>query len=176
MIAQWPIMHYALSINTGEVLMLEPTPTYLTPEGKLKLEEELEYLKTTKRKELAERLNFAIKQGDLSENADYIAAKEDQAFLEGRIRTLENMLRHVTLIEEQTGGEVRLGSRVTVSEVGADDPETFLIVGAAEADPTRQRISNESPLGRALLGKHIGDEVEIDAPAGKITFQIVSIE
>ena len=176
MIAQWPIMHYALSINTGEVLMLEPTPTYLTPEGKLKLEEELEYLKTTKRKELAERLNFAIKQGDLSENADYIAAKEDQAFLEGRIRTLENMLRHVTLIEEQTGGEVRLGSRVTVSEVGADDPETFSIVGAAEADPTRQRISNESPLGRALLGKHIGDEVEIDAPAGKITFQIVSIE
>jgi len=176
MIAQWPIMHYALSINTGEVLMLEPTPTYLTPEGKLKLEEELEYLKTTKRKELAERLNFAIKQGDLSENADYIAAKEDQAFLEGRIRTLENMLRHVTLIEEQTGGEVRLGSRVTVSEVGADDPETFSIVGAAEADPTRQRISNESPLGRALLGKHIGDEVEIDAPAGKMTFQIVSIE
>jgi len=176
MIAQWPIMHYALSINTGEVLMLEPTPTYLTPEGKLKLEEELEYLKTTKRKELAERLNFAIKQGDLSENADYIAAKEDQAFLEGRIRTLENMLRHVTLIEEQTGGEVRLGSRVTVSEVGADDPETFLIVGAAEADPTRQRISNESPLGRALLGKHIGDEVEIDAPAGKMTFKIVSIE
>lgn len=156
--------------------MLEPTPTYLTPEGKLKLEEELEYLKTTKRKELAERLNFAIKQGDLSENADYIAAKEDQAFLEGRIRTLENMLRHVTLIEEQTGGEVRLGSRVTVSEVGADDPETFLIVGAAEADPTRQRISNESPLGRALLGKHIGDEVEIDAPAGKMTFKIVSIE
>jgi len=156
--------------------MLEPTPTYLTPEGKQKLEEELEHLKTTKRKELAERLNFAIKQGDLSENADYIAAKEDQAFLEGRIRTLENMLRHVALIEEQTGGEVRLGSRVTVAEIGFDDPETFSIVGAPEADPTRQRISNESPLGRALLGKHIGDEVEIDAPAGKITFQIVSIE
>src|SRR5512136_1568219 len=101
--------------------MQEPTPTYLTPEGKQKLEEELEYLKTTKRKELAERLNFAIKQGDLSENADYIAAKEDQAFLEGRIHTLEGMLRHVSIIEEQTGGAVRLGSRVTVAEVGFDD-------------------------------------------------------
>jgi transcription elongation factor GreA len=156
--------------------MQEPTPTYLTPEGKLKLEEELEHLKTTKRKELAERLNFAIKQGDLSENADYIAAKEDQAFLEGRIRTLENMLRHVSIIEDQTGGAVRIGSRVTVAEVGYGDPETFSIVGAAEADPTRQRISNESPLGSALLGKHVGDKVEVDAPAGKIVFAIVSIE
>ncbi len=156
--------------------MLEPTPTYLTPEGKLKLEEELEHLKTTRRKELAERLNFAIKQGDLSENADYIAAKEEQAFLEGRIRTIENMLRHVSIIEDQTGGAVRIGSRVTVAEVGYDDPETFSIVGAAEADPTKQRISNESPLGRALLGRHIGDQVEVDAPAGKIVFVIVSIE
>lgn len=156
--------------------MLEPTPTYLTPEGKLKLEEELEHLNTTRRKELAERLNFAIKQGDLSENADYIAAKEEQAFLEGRIRTIENMLRHVSIIEDQTGGAVRIGSRVTVAEVGYDDPETFSIVGAAEADPTKQRISNESPLGRALLGRHIGDQVEVDAPAGKIVFVIVSIE
>lgn len=156
--------------------MLEPTPTYLTPEGKLKLEEELEHLKTTRRKELAERLNFAIKQGDLSENADYSAAKEEQAFLEGRIRTIENMLRHVSIIEDQTGGAVRIGSRVTVAEVGYDDPETFSIVGAAEADPTKQRISNESPLGRALLGRHIGDQVEVDAPAGKIVFVIVSIE
>jgi len=81
--------------------MLEPTPTYLTPEGKLKLEAELEDLKTNKRRELAERLNFAIKQGDLSENADYSAAKEDQAFLEGRIRTIEGMLRHVSIITEQ---------------------------------------------------------------------------
>ncbi len=156
--------------------MLEPTPTYLTPEGKQKLEEELEYLKTAKRKELAERLNFAIKQGDLSENADYIAAKEEQGFLEGRIRTLENMLRHVSIIKEQTGGEVRLGSRITVAEVGYDDLETFLIVGAAEADPTQQRISNESPLGKALLGNPVGAEVEIDAPAGKITFKIIKIE
>ena len=156
--------------------MLEPTPTYLTPEGKLKLEAELEDLKTNKRRELAERLNFAIKQGDLSENADYSAAKEDQAVLEGRIRTIEGMLRHVSIITEQVGGLVRIGSRITVTEAGFDDPESFSIVGAAEASPVDGKISNESPLGRALLGKHIGDEVEIDAPAGRITFRIVSIE
>ena len=155
---------------------MEPAPTYLTPEGKQKLEEELEFLKATKRKELADRLNFAIKQGDLSENADYIAAKEEQAFLEGRIRTIENMLRNVVLIEDQIGGEVRIGSHVTVAEAGYDDPETFAMVGAAEADPTKGRISNESPLGKALLGKHVGDQVEVDAPAGKITFRIVAIE
>lgn len=156
--------------------MQEPTTTYLTPEGKLKLEQELEYLTTTKRQELAERLNFAIKQGDLSENADYIAAKEDQAFLEGRIRTIEGMLRNVTLIQEQTGGAVRIGSRVTVTEVGFDDEETFSMVGAAEADPTKGRISNESPLGKALLGKHVGDEVEFEAPGGQIRFKIAAIE
>jgi transcription elongation factor GreA len=156
--------------------MLEPTPTYLTPEGKLKLEAELEDLKTNKRRELAERLNFAIKQGDLSENADYSAAKEDQAFLEGRIRTIEGMLRHVSIITEQIGGQVRIGSRITVTEAGFDDQESFSIVGAAEANPVNGKISNESPLGKALLGKRIGDEVEIDAPAGRITFRIVSIE
>ncbi len=156
--------------------MLEPTPTYLTSEGKLKLEAELEDLKTTKRRELAERLNFAIKQGDLSENADYIAAKEEQAFLEGRIRTIEGMLRHVSIITEQVGGQVRIGSRITVTEVGTDDHEAFWLVGAAEANPMNGKISNESPLGKALLGKHIGDEVQIDAPAGQITFRIVSIE
>ncbi|HZY41008.1 MAG TPA: transcription elongation factor GreA [Anaerolineae bacterium] len=156
--------------------MFEPTPTYLTPEGKLKLEVELDDLKTNKRRELAERLNFAIKQGDLSENADYIAAKEDQAFLEGRIHTIEGMLRHVSIITEQLGGEVRIGSRISVTEAGFDAREAFLLVGAAEANPLEGKISNESPLGKALLGKHIGDEVEIDAPAGRITFRIVAIE
>jgi transcription elongation factor GreA len=156
--------------------MQEDSTTYLTPEGKLKLETELDDLKTNKRRELAERLNFAIKQGDLSENADYIAAKEDQAFLEGRIRTIEGMLRHVTIIEEQSGGAVRIGSRVKVQEAGLDDDETFSMVGAAEANPLEGKISNESPLGKALLGKHIGDEVEVDAPSGKITFKIVGIE
>jgi transcription elongation factor GreA len=156
--------------------MQEETTTYLTLEGKLKLEAELEDLKTNKRRELAERLNFAIKQGDLSENADYITAKEEQAFLEGRIRTVENMLRHVTIIEEQSGGEVRLGSRVKVLEAGIDEDELFSIVGAAEANPLEGKISNESPLGKALLGKHIGDEVEVEAPNGRIKFKIVEIE
>ncbi len=156
--------------------MQEPTTTYLTPEGKLKLETELEDLKTNKRRELAERLNFAIKQGDLSENADYIAAKEDQAFLEGRIRTIEGMLRHVTIIHEQTGGEVRIGSRIKVQEVGYDDQETFSLVGAAEANPLEGKISNESPLGKALLGKHIGDEVDVEAPNGRTKFKVVAIE
>jgi transcription elongation factor GreA len=156
--------------------MYEPTPTYLTPEGKIKLEAELEDLKTNKRRELAERLNFAIKQGDLSENADYIAAKEEQAFLEGRIRTIEGMLRHVEIITEQVGGQVRIGSRITVTEVGTDDQEMFWLVGAAEANPMEGKISNESPLGSALLGRHVNDEVEIDAPAGRIAFRIVNIE
>ena len=156
--------------------MMEPAPTYLTPEGKQKLEAELEYLKTTKRKELADRLNFAIKQGDLSENADYIMAKEDQAFLEGRIRTIEVMMRNVVMIKEETGGAVRIGSRVTVKETGGEDDEQFTIVGAAEANPMNGKISNESPLGKQLLGKSIGDQVEIDAPGGKIKFKIVAIE
>jgi transcription elongation factor GreA len=156
---------------------MEPTPTYLTAEGKQKLEEELELLKTTRRKELAERLNFAIKQGDLSENADYIAAKEEQAFLEGRIRTIEGMLRHVELITDQIGGEVRIGSHITVQEVGGeDDEEAYTIVGAAEANPLQGKISNESPLGKALLGKRLGEQVQIEAPAGKITYKIVGIE
>jgi transcription elongation factor GreA len=156
--------------------MMEPAPTYLTPEGKLKLEEEYLFLTTTKRQELADRLNFAIKQGDLSENADYIMAKEDQAFLEGRIRTIEVMMRNVVMIKEETGGAVRIGSHITVKEVGTNDDEHFTIVGAAEANPMGGKISNESPLGKQLIGKSIGDQVEVDAPGGKIKFKIVAIE
>ncbi|HLF25481.1 MAG TPA: transcription elongation factor GreA [Anaerolineae bacterium] len=151
-------------------------PTYLTPEGKRKLEEELALLTTTKRQELADRLHTAIRQGDLSENADYIQAKEEQAFVEGRIRDIQRMLRNVALIEEQSGGEVRIGSKITVNEDGTDDPETFMLVGAAEADPAKGRISNESPLGQALMGKKVGDTVRIKAPAGEMVFKIVAIE
>jgi len=151
-------------------------PNYLTPEGKRKLEEELEYLSTVKRKELAERLHVAVKQGDLSENADYIQAKEEQGFVEGRIRTIQALLRNVVLIEEQVGGAVRLGSKITVSEDGVDERETFMMVGPAEADPTKGRISNVSPLGQALLGKKVGDRVTIQAPAGEMVFEIVAIE
>jgi len=151
-------------------------PTYLTPDGKRRLEHELDYLTNTKRKELSERLHAAIKMGDLSENADYIQAKEEQAFVEGRIRDIRRMLRNVALIQEQVGGEVRIGSRVTVSEDGYDEHETFLMVGAAEADPTKGRISNVSPLGSALMGKKVGDTVIIRAPKGETVFRVMGIE
>ena len=155
---------------------MKDEPTYLTPEGKRKLEEELGYLSTARRQELSERLHVAVKQGDLSENADYIQAKEEQGFVEGRIRDIQAMLRNVALIEEQVGGEVRIGSKITVSEEGVDEPETFMMVGAAEADPSQGRISNVSPLGQALIGKKVGDKVKIQAPAGEMVFKIVAIE
>ena len=151
-------------------------PSYLTPEGKRRLEEELQHLTTTKRQELSDRLYVAVRQGDLSENADYIQAKEEQAFLEGRIKDIQAMLRNVVLIEEQSGGVVRIGSKITVTEDGLDELETFMMVGAAEADPTQGRISNVSPLGQALMGRKIGDSVAIKAPAGEMVFRIVGIE
>jgi transcription elongation factor GreA len=152
--------------------------TYLTAEGAQKLKEELEFLRTVKKPELAERLHAAIKQGDLSENADYTAAKEEQSFLEGRILSLEHMLSDVVIIDESGSkpGEVRMGSHVTVKEDGYDDEETFQIVGAAEADPTKGKISNVSPLGQALLGKRAGAKVRINTPGGTSNFKIVRIE
>jgi len=156
-------------------------PNYLTFEGKKKLEEELHYLTTAARKELAERLNFAIKQGDLSENADYHKAKEDQAFLEGRIKTLEAMLRNIVIVEEaraetSTRDAVHIGCRVTVIEEGLGEPETYMIVGAAEASPKQGKISNESPMGKAILGKRVGEKAVVKAPAGETRFEIVKIE
>ncbi len=132
--------------------------SYLTPEGKAELERELDDLVKVRRPALAERLHFAIKQGDLSENADYQAAKEEQAFMEGRILEVQQLLRNAVLIEKSTSddGRVRLGSEVTVLEEGYDE-ETYYLVGATEADPAKGRISNESPLGKALLGRKVGD-------------------
>jgi transcription elongation factor GreA len=160
---------------------MNPQPNYLTLEGKRKLEEELEYLTTTARKELAERLTFAIKQGDLSENADYHKAKEDQGFLEGRIKTIEAMLRNLVIVEEAraetiASDTVNIGCQVTVVEEEYGDPETYMIVGAAEANPKQGKISNESPIGKAILGKRVGDKVMVNAPAGVIEFKIVKIE
>ncbi len=152
-------------------------PTYLTPEGKAELEKELEHLLTVKRPALAERLHFAIKQGDLSENADYISAKEEQGFLEGRILELQSLLRNAKLIEMggSDGGQVRLGSEVTVKEWGTADQETYYLVGPAEADPAKGRISHVSPLGKALLGRQVGDQIAVKAPAGEIVFEIVQV-
>ncbi len=151
--------------------------TYLTREGLKKLQDELDYLKTTKRQEVAERLHAAMDEGDIDENAEYDEAKNEQAFVEGRILTLEAMLKNYVLIEDtaRDNEEVALGNIVTVEE-GDNPEEKYHIVGAAEADPTQGRISNESPLGRALIGRRVGDTVQVSAPAGLLTFRIVKIE
>ena len=151
--------------------------TYLTPEGKSKLKAELDELTNVKRPALAKRLRDAIQQGDLSENADYHVAKEDQAFLEGRVLELEETLRRAVIIETNNGptDTVQMGSRATVQEPG-EDPETFILVGAKEANPREGKISNESPIGRALLGKRVDDIAQAATPAGLLTFKILKIE
>ncbi len=148
---------------------------HLTHEGYEKLRQELEYLKTVKRKELAERLRAAIQMGDLSENADYIATKEEQGFVEGRIQELEIILRYAVIIDEHTNKDVvDLGARVTIQEDGYP-PETYLIVGPTEADPHNGKISHESPMGKALLGRKKGDVVTVDTPAGPVQIKILDI-
>jgi transcription elongation factor GreA len=148
---------------------------YLTPEGEKKLKAEHAELTGPRREELAKRLRSAIQMGDLSENADYHKAKEDQAFLEGRIQEIEAILRTATIIEKKHGDTVTVGSKVTIQE-GNYDPETYSVVGASEADPRKGNISNESPFGKALLGHRLGDVVEADAPGGKTKIKILKIE
>jgi transcription elongation factor GreA len=149
---------------------------YLTEEGAAELRRELDELKTIRRPELAAKLKEAIAQGDLSENADYHDAKEQQAFLEGRIHYLEELLRSAVIITESKApaNVVSIGSEVTVQE-GGEAPETYVIVGAAEANPREGKISNESPLGRALVGRKKGDKVKVEAPAGVLTFKITGV-
>jgi len=154
-----------------------PEPQYITAEGAKKLQAELEHLKGPEREALAKRLREAIQMGDLSENADYHKAKEDQALLEGRIQELEYVLRNAIIVEDT--GEARdvvdIGARVTVQEDDFD-PEVFMLVGAKEADPRNGKISNESPIGLALMGHRVGDVVEADTPGGKIRLKILKIE
>ena len=151
-------------------------PTYVTREGLKKLEEELEYLRTVKRAEVAQRLHDAMGEGDIDENAEYDDAKNEQSFVEGRILTLETMIKNAVIIQEgKHRDHVALGCTVTVAEDDGE-PETFHIVGSAEADPRKGRISNESPLGRALLGKRVGDKATYNAPDGTITVKITSIK
>jgi transcription elongation factor GreA len=150
--------------------------SFLTREGFEKLQEELEYLRTVKRQEIADRLHEAMEGGELIENAEYEAAKNEQAFVEGRIKELEILLANARVISETEKAEtVQIGSTVTVKEDGAE-PEVYTIVGAAEANPRAGRISNESPLGRALLNRKVGDKVQVDAPAGSFTVEILKIE
>ncbi len=150
--------------------------TYLTPEGAAKLRAELAELTGPRREELAKRLRSAIQMGDLSENADYHKAKEDQGFLEGRIQEIEYLLRNAVIIEANGRRDaVGIGSHVTIQE-GNSPEETYHMVGANEADPRNGRISNESPIGRALLDHRVGEEVDVDTPGGKIRFKILKIE
>ena len=156
--------------------MTEHDILYVTPEGLQQMKEELHNLKTVRREDVAQKLEIAIKQGDLKENADYHDAKEEQGFIESRIRQLEIMLHQAKVIENNgPSGIVRIGSTVTVSEDGYDELETYTIVGAAEADPTKGRISNESPIGSALLGAKKGQTVSAQTPAGQINFTIHEI-
>jgi transcription elongation factor GreA len=156
--------------------MIARKKIYLTAEGREELRKELEELVNVKRPALAERLRKAIAQGDLSENADYHTAKEEQSFLEGRIQEIEAVLRSAEVIEEvRQSNVVSLGSRVTVVEEGTEDPETFRIVGVAEADPIDGKVSHESPIGRALLGRQVRDVVTVEAPGGEIAFRITDI-
>ena len=148
---------------------------FLTPEGATKLRDELKELTGPRRKAMAERLHHAVRQGDLSENADYIAAKEDQAFLEGRILELETILRQAVIVEGQGPvGVVDLGCQVRVSEDGGSE-ETFVLVGLKEADPRNGKISHESPIGSALMGKRVGDTAVARTPGGELSFRILEI-
>ena len=149
---------------------------YLTPEGLKKLEEELEYLKTIRRAEVAERLHNAMAEGEVEENPEYEDAKNEQAFVEGRILELEAILANAVVIENKgPANEVRLGSRVTIVDLETGDKEQYLIVGSAEADPLNGRISHESPVGRALLGHKVNDVVTVQAPQGVMKFKITYI-
>lgn len=149
---------------------------FLTPEGFKKLEEELEFLRTKRRAEVAQRLHEAMEEGETEENPEYEDAKNEQAFVEGRILTIETILGNAKLIEAKgPANEVRLGSKVTVTEVGQQDKEHYVLVGSAEADPSNGRISNESPMGKAILGKKLHDIVSVQTPDGVMKFKIVHI-
>jgi transcription elongation factor GreA len=149
----------------------------MTVAGKEKLEQELEQLKTVKRKEVVERIKIARSFGDLSENSEYDAAKDEQAFVEGRITTLENMIRYAVIIEEdkENSSIVSLGKKVTFVELPEGDEETYIIVGSAEADPFEGKISNDSPIARSLMGKTIGDQVQVQTPGGDMFVKITAI-
>lgn len=150
---------------------------FLTQEGLNELKKEYEELKMTKRPMVVRRVADAREMGDLAENAEYSAAREELAFIDGRIDELEILLKQVEIITEDTSGDgnqVKLGSKVTVKHNG--NKTVYSVVGEWEADPTEKKISHESPLGKALLGKTVGDRVEVSAPAGKITYTIVEVE
>ena len=157
--------------------MAQQKKNIFTTEGLRKLKEELEYKETTEKMRVAEQLKYAIAQGDLSENAEYDAAKNDQAALEQRITELRGLIENAVVVDEFSEDEVGFGSVVTI--VDRDDPdeeeETYTIVGTIESDPMNNKISNESPVGKALMGAHIGDVVEAYTPGGAVFFKVLNI-
>lgn len=153
-------------------------PVYLTPEGLKKVKDELEYLTTTRRREVAQMIAEAKAEGDISENAGYDEAKTAQGFLEGRIRELEILLKNAKVINDADVAPdvVGIGRTVVVREQGTEMEEEYTIVGPPEANPAQGRISNESPMGRALLNKRAGDEAVVVSPGGEIAFEIVKVK
>ncbi len=154
-----------------------PTNNFLTKEGYDKLQDELDYLRTAKRQEVANRLHEAMEGGELIENAEYEAAKNEQAFVEGRIQELDLLLATAKIIEDngkKKGDVVHLGSKVTIKE-GNFEAETFTIVGAAEANPREGKISNESPIGKAILTRKLGDTVKVETPGGTYNVKILKV-
>jgi transcription elongation factor GreA len=154
------------------------TTNFLTKEGFQKLQEELDHLRTVKRQEVAERLHEAMEGGELIENAEYEAAKNEQAFVEGRIQELDLLLATAQIIEEngktKKNDAIQVGSKVTIKE-GNFEAETFTIVGAAEANPRVGKISNESPIGKAILGHKVGDTVKVETPGGTYNVKIIKV-
>lgn len=158
--------------------MMEERKYPMTLEGKEKLEAELEELKITKRKEVVERIKVARGFGDLSENSEYESAREEQAFIEGRIKNIENMIQNAEIIntDDYAEGELTLGRTVVFKELPDGIEEEYKIVGAAEADPFSGKISNESPIAQGLIGKKEGDKVTVDTPGGEMSVEILSVQ
>ena len=166
--------------SRGASSSYEEEETLVTKEGLKKLKDELELLKTVRRKEVAQRLKEAISYGDLSENSEYEEAKNEQAFIEGRVLELERKIKSAKIITEKddkrAGKEVNIGSSVTVRNISDDDEEqTYTIVGATEADPFDHKISNESPIGKALLSHVKGDRISVQTPSGVIDYEILKV-
>ena len=164
-------------IDEGVNEMAEDKKYYMTQDGKEKLEKELDLLKTEKRKEVVERIKIARSFGDLSENSEYDAAKDEQAFVEARIQTVENMIRNAEIIEEDnsTSNVVSIGKRVKFVEIPDGEEEEYFIVGSAEADPFEGKISNDSPMAKSLLGRQIGEKVNVQTPGGEIRVEILEV-
>ncbi|MBM7645851.1 transcription elongation factor GreA [Scopulibacillus daqui] len=158
--------------------MAEEKKHYMTAEGKKKLEEELEYLKTEKRKEVVERIKIARSFGDLSENSEYDAAKDEQAFVESRIQQLEQMIRNAVIIEDDGANTdtVNIGKSVTFKELPDGEEETYTIVGSAESDPFEGKISNDSPMAKSLIGRSVGEEVTVPTPGGDLLVKILEVK